>query len=129
MKKHIVLIDDDEDELTLFIGALNQVNIPYKCTWAKSGEQALKQLLYFTPDIIFLDLNMPRMNGFECLAGIKQLPHLQPCPVILHSTTMTADARKEGLRLGAAACLAKSDTASELAVILTEFIPIDLAAV
>jgi CheY-like chemotaxis protein len=125
MKKHVLLIDDDEDELTLFIGALNQVNIPYKCTWAKSGEQALKQLIYLTPDIIFLDLNMPGMNGFECLAAIKEQSRLQTCPVILHSTAMTADWRDKGIRLGAAACLAKAGTPSELAVMLAELISID----
>jgi CheY-like chemotaxis protein len=126
MKKHIFLIDDDQDELTLFMDALNHVNIPYKCTWAKTGEQALQQLTYLTPDIIFLDLNMPGMSGFECLAAIKQQPRLKACPVILHSSTMTAECRDKGIRLGAAACLAKSDTPSELAVILEELIPDDL---
>jgi CheY-like chemotaxis protein len=129
MKKHVLLIDDDEDELTLFIDALSQVKIPYKCTWAKNGEQALKQLLYLTPDIIFLDLNMPGMNGLECLAAIKQQPRLQDCPVILQSTAMTADWRDKGIRLGAASCLAKPNTSSELASILAEIIPIDLATI
>lgn len=128
MKKHILLIDDDEDELTLFVDALNRVNIPYKCTWAKTGEQALKQLIYLTPDIIFLDLHMPCMNGLECLAAIKQQPRLQTCPVILHSTNMTPDWRNEGIRLGAAACLSKSNSSLELAAILSEFIR-DLEAV
>ncbi|MDO6430563.1 response regulator [Flavitalea sp. BT771] len=126
MKKHILLIDDDQDELTLFVEALNKVNIPYKCTWAKDGEQALQQLTYLTPDIIFLDINLPGMSGFECLAAIKQRARLQVCPVILHSTNMTADCRDKGIKLGAAACLAKSDTPSELAGILEELIPDDL---
>lgn len=127
MKKHVLLIDDDEDELTIFIDALNKVNIPYKCTWARSGEQALKQLAYLTPDIIFLDLNMPCMDGLECLAAIKQQPHLNACPIILHSTTMTADCRDKGIRLGATACLSKADTDSKLTALLAELIPIDLA--
>jgi CheY-like chemotaxis protein len=127
MKKHILVIDDDEDELTLFIDALNRLNIPYKCTWAKSGEQALKQLTYLTPDIIFLDLNMPRMNGLECLTAIKQQARLQACPVVLHSSAMTADWRDKGITLGAAACLVKSDTGSKLATILSELMPADLA--
>jgi len=129
MKKHILLVDDDQDELTLFIDALDRLHIPYKCTWAKSGEQALQQLIYLTPDIIFMDVSMPGMSGFECLAAIRQRPRLQACPVILHSTGMTADFRDKGIRLGAAACFAKSDTPSELAVILEELIPDDLATV
>ena len=125
MKKHVFLIDDDEDELTLFIDVLNKVNIPYKCTWAQSGEQALKQLAYLTPDIIFLDLNMPCMDGLECLAAIKQQPRLQACPVILHSSAAMADWREKGLRLGAAACLSKSETCSKITRILAEFMPAD----
>ena len=125
MKKHILFIDDDEDELKLFIDALNDVNIPYKCTWAKSGEQALKQLTYFTPDIIFLDLNMPCMNGLDCLAAIKQQPRLKACPVVLHSTAMTVDWRIKGMRLGAATCLVKAETSSNLVLIMAQLIPLD----
>jgi len=129
MKKHILFIDDDEDELMLFIDALNEVNIPYKCTWAKSGEHALKQLTYFTPDIIFLDLNMPCMNGLDCLAAIKRQPHLKACPVVLHSTAMNAEWKSKGMRLGAAACLVKSETSSNLVVLMAQLIPLDPIAV
>lgn len=129
MKKHILLIDDDEDELALFVDALSQVKTPYKCTWAKNGEQALQQLLYLTPDIIFLDLNMPGMNGLECLDAIKQQSRLQDCPVILQSTALTADWRDKGIRLGAASCITKPDTPSKLASILAQIIQSDLATV
>lgn len=124
MKKHILLIDDDEDELTIFMGGLDQVNIPYKCTWAKSGEQAIKQLTYLTPDIIFLDFNMPSMNGLDCLAAIKQLPGAQHVPVILHSFPITAELREKGMKLGATICLEKPETMTKLAGILKELIPV-----
>jgi CheY-like chemotaxis protein len=123
MKKHILLIDDDEDELTIFVDGLNQVNIPYKCTWARSGEQAIKQLTYLTPDIIFLDFNMPSMNGLDCLAAIKQLPGVQHIPVILHSFPVSAELREKGMQLGAAICLEKPETTIKLAGILNELIP------
>src|SRR5882762_7867987 len=100
MKKHILLIDDDEDEVIMLTDALKQVNMPYKCTWAKSGEQAVSQLAYLTPDLIFLDINMPGMNGFECLAAIKQVPRLQSIPVVLHSSAMSEDYRRRGMELG-----------------------------
>jgi CheY-like chemotaxis protein len=122
MKKHILLIDDDEDEVTILIDALEQLNIPFKCTWAKNGEQAVSQLAYLTPDIIFLDVNMPGMNGFECLAVIKQVPRLQRIPVVLHSSVMSADYRARGIVLGASACLAKPDDISELAEKLRKLI-------
>jgi len=118
MKKHILLIDDDEDEVIMLTDALKQVNMPYKCTWAKSGEQAVSQLAYLTPDLIFLDINMPGMNGFECLAAIKQVLRLQGIPVVLHSSAMSEDYRRRGMELGAAACLAKPDTISDLMYLL-----------
>ena len=118
MKKHILLIDDDEDDVTIFIDTLDRVDISYKCTWAKSGEQAISQLAYLVPDIIFLDINMPCMNGFECLAAIKQVPRLQQVPVVLYSSAMSEDCRAKGMNLGASACLAKQNAISELEDIL-----------
>jgi CheY-like chemotaxis protein len=123
MKKHIMLIDDDEEELTLFVDMMNQLHIPYKCTWAISGEQAVKQLLYLAPDIIFLDLQMPGMDGLECLSAIKKLSHLKNIPVILHSSALTDEHREKARKLGASACLVKSGDISELEAILMEFIP------
>jgi CheY-like chemotaxis protein len=129
MKKHILLIDDDQDELHIFVEALKQVSIPYKCTWAKSGEQALEQLLYLKPDIIFLDLHMPGMGGLECLAAIKRLPGVQHIPVNLHSSVMTAELRGQGMRLGASACFEKSASISELADMLQELMTAETAPV
>ncbi len=122
MKKHILLIDDDQDELNLLQDALQELAIPHKCTWAKSGRQALEQLRYLEPDIIFLDVNMPHMNGLECLAGIKQLPGRQKIPVILCSTGMNADISRSGLQAGAAACIKKANTFTELSAVLDKYL-------
>lgn len=123
MKAHILLIDDDEDELKFFTEGLNRVNMPYKCTWANSGGQALKQLAYLKPDIIFLDLRMPEMDGLDCLAAIRQLAHLHDVPIILHSSVMTDDYREKGMRLGATACVLKPVTLEEFAAVLRELHP------
>ncbi len=114
MKKHILLIDDEEDELIIFMDLLKKADFPCKCTWAKSGVQALSQLVYLAPDIIFLDVNMPGMNGLECLAAIRQMPHLQGTPVVLHSSVMSEDCCSKGQSLGAVACIEKTDTVSEV---------------
>jgi CheY-like chemotaxis protein len=124
MKKHILLIEDKEDELAIFIDGLNRVNVPNKCTWAKSGEQAIKQLAYLTPDIIFLDFNMSQMNGLDCLAAIKQLPQVQHIPVILHSSAITAELREKAMKLGATICLGKPEMIDKLPGILKELIPV-----
>jgi CheY-like chemotaxis protein len=119
MKKHILIIDDDEDELKILSGALQQLNIPHKCTWAKNGWQALQQLQYITPDIILLDVNMPYMNGLQCLDGIKKLPHCSQIPVILQSTEMDNKITEQGMQAGAHACISKAASFTELKIILS----------
>src|ERR1700761_3892163 len=108
MKKHIFLVDDDEDEMMFLSDALTTVHIPFKITWAKSGEQALMQLEYLTPDIIFLDFSMLGMDGLECLARIKAIGRLRAIPVVLHSSALSEEVRTRGLGLGAATCLEKA---------------------
>ena len=115
MKKHIFLIDDDKEEMLVFTEALRRVPVPSKCTWARSGEQALQQLAYLTPDVIFLDLVIPGMDGLECLEAIRSIPRLQGIPVIVLSPALSMTARSRALALGASNCLSKSKNSKELA--------------
>ena len=122
MKKHILIIDDDEDELKILSGALHSLKIPHKCTWAKSGEQALQQLQYLTPDIILLDVNMPYMNGLQCLEGIKKISRCSQIPVVLQSTQLNKKIIDQGLQAGAHACISKAGSFDELQTILSELL-------
>lgn len=87
---HILLADDDTDDCLFFKEALDDMPIFTRLTAVHDGEQ-LMQLLNNAanqlPDILFLDLNMPRKNGFECLAEIKQQENLKALPVIIFSTS------------------------------------------
>ncbi|OQP62244.1 response regulator [Niastella populi] len=121
MKKHIFVIDDDEDEIQLISAALNKLKADCKCTWAKSGEQALEQLQYLKPDVIFVDYNMGGMNGIECLQAIRKLPGCSHVPVILHSSLMTDQICSKALRLGANQCLQKTNSFDKLMMILRPF--------
>jgi CheY-like chemotaxis protein len=118
MKKHIFLVDDDEDEMLFLNDALMAAHISFKCTWAKNGEQALEQLAFLVPDIIFLDLSMPGMDGLECLARIKSMDRLRGIPVVLHSSALRKEIRARAIGLGAAACLEKSASGREIAMVL-----------
>jgi len=111
--KNVLLIDDDEDEINIFTEALQRAGIACNCAWADSGQHALQ--VKPVPDIIFLDVNMPCVNGLECLADIKKSPLLLSIPVILYSTGMTSELSRQGLLLGAAACIAKTYTIADLA--------------
>ena len=87
---HILLADDDADDCLFFKDALDGMPVFTQLTAVHDGEQ-LMQLLHTEttrlPDILFLDLNMPRKNGFECLTEIKQDKKLQGFPVIIFSTS------------------------------------------
>ena len=71
--RNILLVDDDADDQLLFRSALSQVDSQVNIQTASNGAVALKQMeIPPPPDIIFLDLNMPVMNGYECLKALKK---------------------------------------------------------
>jgi CheY-like chemotaxis protein len=121
MRKHFFVIDDDEEDVQLIFEALRTMKANLKCTWARSGEQALAQLQYLKPDIIIIDYNMHGMNGMQCLQAVKGLVNCKEVPVILHSSAMTEQLRAEGLKLGAYACLQKADSLDRLVTVLQQF--------
>ncbi len=87
---HILLADDDEDDRELFSDALREVHSNVKLTTAKNGVDLMRLLESWKgtlPDVIFLDLNMPLKNGFECLDEIKAAEHLKELPVVILSTS------------------------------------------
>jgi CheY-like chemotaxis protein len=88
--RHILLADDDDDDTRLFQGILEELPFPTQLTVVHNGEQ-LMQLLYKKadqlPDVLFLDLNMPRKNGFQCLDELKKDKKLRKLPVIIFTTS------------------------------------------
>jgi PleD family two-component response regulator len=107
MKKTILLIDDDEDELEIFNGALKQVPFTIECSQALSTEEGIKLLKTFKPDYIFVDYNMPKQNGLICLEGIKKMDDLKTTPVILYSNYIDGEMEKKAMTLGATLCMKK----------------------
>ncbi len=86
---NILLADDDDDDCLFFKEALKSSTLTTHLTVVSNGEY-LMELLNKTPqlpDVIFLDLNMPRKNGFECLSEIKLSDKLKQIPVIVFSTS------------------------------------------
>ena len=85
----ILLADDDLDDCLLFKEALEELGLSYQLTNVHNGEQLMKCLkeCEVLPDILFLDLNMPRKNGFQCLSEIKESELLRSLPVIIVSTS------------------------------------------
>ncbi|MXN91334.1 response regulator [Flavobacterium sp. Sd200] len=104
------LIDDDEDDREIFSLALEKATNSYSCITASSGPDALALLnadAPFTPDIIFLDLNMPLMPGKECLQHIKNNTKLANIPVIIYTTSSYSKDIDDTRSLGASHFLVK----------------------
>ena len=91
---NILLADDDIDDCAFFKKALEDFPISTYYTAVHDGEKLMKQLTNETnelPNVLFLDLNMPRKNGFECLKEIKLNKKLNQLPVIIFSTSFEQD--------------------------------------
>ena len=90
----VLLADDDMDDCLLFKEALEELPLSTHLTIVNDGDQLMKLLLKSTsqlPHVLFLDINMPRKNGFECLTEIKLNDKLKTLPVIMYSTSSGQD--------------------------------------
>ena|SRR5438270_10656002 len=83
----VVLADDDPDHGTLFKIVLKKVDPTKSLTIVKDGAALLELLSQQVPDLLFLDLNMPCKNGYECLREIRQNPELQNLPIVVYSSS------------------------------------------
>lgn len=95
----ILLADDDRDDCYLFETALKQLPLTAAITFVRDGEEVMNYLdenIDDLPSILFLDLNMPRKTGFECLAEIKENKKMANLPVIILTTSFTRDIEVEG---------------------------------
>ncbi len=91
MHYHLLLADDDLDDCTFFEDALEELPISATLLTVNDGVQLMNFLsakFDSLPDALFLDLNMPRKSGFECLSEIKLTDNLKDLPVIIFSTSL-----------------------------------------
>lgn len=119
-----LLIDDDLDDQEIFKLALQDVNDSVQCLTANDGAaglQLLSTLENLTPHYIFLDLNMPRMGGKDCLTAIRNIPHLSEIPVIIYSTSSNPMDIRETKSLGASDYIVKQSDINSLKDILAQY--------
>lgn len=101
---HILLADDDTDDCNFFNDALAELPIVTNLTSVYDGEQLINYFATVTenvPHVLFLDHNMPRKNGFECLTEIKKHALHNKIPVIIYSTTFDEQKAKQLFDIGA----------------------------
>jgi CheY-like chemotaxis protein len=101
---NILLADDDTDDCIFFKEAVEELAMDTQLTTLDDGEQLMKHLnskINKLPDTLFLDLNMPRKNGFECLSEIKANQRLKLLPVIIFSTSFEQEVVNQLYKNGA----------------------------
>lgn len=117
MPFNILLADDDVDDYTFFKEALKDFPLPTSLNWMQNGEDLMKYLtnqVNEIPDILFLDLNMSRKNGFECLSEIKLTERLKGLPIIIYSTSFHSVIANKLHKNGANYYISKPTEISEL---------------
>ena len=112
MAKKILIVDDEENIVISLEFLIEQAG--YELRIAKNGEEALAQVASFAPDLILLDVMMPKINGFEVCRRVRELPGGQHLKIIM----LTAKGREveitKGLALGADAYITKPFSTKEL---------------
>lgn len=113
----ILLVDDDEEDQEIFLDALNQIDKGLHCSFANDGEQAMKLLngdAVIKPDLLFIDMNMPKLNGKQVLSELKKTGTLDDVPVIMYSTFFGPKDIEEITNLGAVHYMVKATNFSDL---------------
>lgn len=85
----IINVDDDSDDRDMLCMALDKIDHEIECVQVRSSEEAIDLLRNseIAPDFIFMDINMPRMNGYECVREIHQYPNLKHTTIVMFSST------------------------------------------
>ena len=127
--KNIYLVDDDTDDQLFFTDALREIDSGIACSIANNGREALENLRSMTllPEILFLDLNMPFMNGYECLSQLKNEIRLSRIPVVIFTTSNDPRDAEITHQLGAEVFLSKPPEFKQLREKLEKILALDFS--
>lgn len=124
--KTILLVEDDLDDQKLFIDALADIKDTILFDVVHNGKEAIDilQRAVTLPSLIFMDINMPVMNGIECLSAIAKDPAISSVPVVILSSSI---AQREQVRsLGAVAFIEKTSSAKAFCEALKQALRVEL---
>lgn len=122
----IMLIDDDPDDQLFFRDAVQTIRPGLDCELASTCQEAFRQLEKPPPpDFIFMDLNMPVMNGFDCLAYLKNQNNYKDIPIIIFTTSKNPNDINRTKQLGARWFMTKPDDFNILCNKLNKVIQMD----
>jgi CheY-like chemotaxis protein len=116
----ILYADDDKEDYDFLCEALNNIDPSISCIPACDGREALDLLKENEklPDFIFLDINMPVMDGKKCLIELKKNNRFKDIPVIMYSTTNNPDEINYLYSIGASSFVSKPHNLHQLHTVL-----------
>jgi CheY-like chemotaxis protein len=103
-KLNILLVEDDIDDQEIFSMTMEEIYPSCECIFANDGRDAIELIKVhpkYKPDYIFIDINMPRMNGIECLIELRKFPQLSKVPMYMYSTSAETKIVNQCFDLGA----------------------------
>ncbi len=118
-KIKILIIDDDQDLLNLLKTKLRRSNI--ECITATLPGEGLQKANDYVPDLVLLDLNLPKMSGFGFLREFKHRSQLSKIPVVVLTSIVDEEISEEALNLGACSYLTKACTEKELLAVIDQY--------
>lgn len=124
----ITLADDDEDDRLFFTDAFDELKINTVVNTVKNGRELINFLNHpetVLPNIIFLDLNMPILNGIECLKEIKLDDKFKDIAVAIYSTSSSEEDVENTFVLGANIYIKKPSNFNDLKKILSDVVTIN----
>jgi CheY-like chemotaxis protein len=116
-KWECLIIDDDPDDQEIFLMCVGKVNSEVNCLTMDNGVDAISMLMAnktYIPDYIFIDVNMPKMNGIDCLRAIKNMQWLKGAKIFMYSTTSEGSVLTQSKELGATDFIIKPSKTAEL---------------
>ncbi len=125
---NILLADDDEDDKLIFRDAINEVKVKTSLTMVSDGVELMEYLQNLDgelPAIVFLDLNMPRKGGIECLREIRNDANLKDLSIAIYSTSASEQDIEDTFIKGANVYIKKPNEFNTLVKVLEEVITIN----
>lgn len=117
----IFIADDDEDDLNFFQDAVKETCPTVELTMAEDGQELLEKLEKAPlPDVILLDLNMPYINGKECLKVLRQNPEYNKVPILIYSTSNAKSDIEYCLQNGANYYIVKPNSYHAVKLVVTD---------
>jgi len=114
MNTAVFYVDDDSDDLDLFLEVAQSLGID--ALLYTEGDKMLKALLNPPPkpSVVFVDLNMPKISGYDVIQRVKEMDSLQNVPIVVLSTASDAHSMEKSKKVGARYYIKKPTTVSAL---------------